>query len=66
MTLLVGSEFSHTAPGIVLGPRSFPGYLGELIEHYDAEGEHGCFVFTFAVPDVPHHDDPRLDLDKAG
>ncbi|GAB2727108.1 hypothetical protein [Nocardia thraciensis] len=27
---------------------------------------HGCFVFTFAMPDFPHHDDPHLDLDKAG
>lgn len=41
-------------------------YLGELIERYDAEGVHGCFVFTFAMPDFPRHDDPRLDLDKAG
>jgi hypothetical protein len=41
-------------------------YLGELIHQYDAEGAHGCFVFTFAMPDFPHHDDPGLDLDKAG
>lgn len=41
-------------------------YLGELIELYDAEGVHGCFVFTFAMPDFPHRDDPRHDLDKAG
>ncbi|MFF7394695.1 hypothetical protein ACFZAE_40565 [Streptomyces scabiei] len=41
-------------------------YLGELINQYDAEGVHGCFVFTFAMPDFPLHDDPRLDLDKAG
>jgi hypothetical protein len=41
-------------------------YLGELIDQYDAEGVHGCFVFTFAMPDFPHHDDPQLDLDKAG
>ncbi|MBV1939039.1 hypothetical protein KUF83_21130 [Streptomyces sp. BV286] len=41
-------------------------YLGELIDQYDAEGVHGCFVFTFAMPDFPHHDDPRADLDKAG
>jgi hypothetical protein len=38
-------------------------YLGELIGQYDTEGVHGCFVFTFAMPDFPHHDDPRLDLD---
>lgn len=41
-------------------------YVGELIDLYDAEGVHGCFVFTFAMPDFPHHDDPHLDLDKAG
>jgi hypothetical protein len=41
-------------------------YLGELIELYDAEGVHGCFVFTFAMPDFPRRDDPSLDLDKAG
>ncbi|MFI6984100.1 glycoside hydrolase family 113 [Embleya sp. NPDC050154] len=41
-------------------------YLGELIDQYDAEGVRGCFVFTYAMPDFPHHDDPDLDLDKAG
>lgn len=41
-------------------------YVGELIDLYDAEGVHGCFVFTFAMPDFPHRDDPSLDLDKAG
>jgi hypothetical protein len=41
-------------------------YLGELIDQYDAEGVHGCFVFTFAMPDFPCHDDPRLNIDKAG
>lgn len=42
------------------------GYLGELIELYGAEGVHGCFVFTFAMPDFPRRDDPGLDLDRAG
>ncbi|TDD62000.1 hypothetical protein E1263_05125 [Kribbella antibiotica] len=41
-------------------------YLGELIELYDAEGVHGCFVFTYAMPDFPHRDAPEFDLDKAG
>ncbi len=41
-------------------------YLGELIDLYNEAGVHGCFVFTFAMPDYPHHDDPRRDLDKAG
>jgi hypothetical protein len=41
-------------------------YLGELIDQYDAGGVHGCFVFTFAMPDFHHHNDPQMDLDKAG
>lgn len=41
-------------------------YLTELIDLYDTEGVHGCFVFTFVMPDYPHQDDPSLDLDKAG
>jgi hypothetical protein len=41
-------------------------YLRELIDLYADAGVHGCFVFTFSMPDFPHHDDPRLDLDKAG
>jgi hypothetical protein len=41
-------------------------YLGELIELYDAEGVHGCFVFTYAMPDFARRADPSLDLDKAG
>jgi hypothetical protein len=41
-------------------------YLTELIDLYDTEGVHGCFVFTFAMPDFPHKGDPGLDLDKAG
>ena len=41
-------------------------YLSELIDQYNAEGVYGCFVFTFVMPDFPHRDDPRLDLDRAG
>lgn len=41
-------------------------YLGELIELYAESGVHGCFVFTFTMPDFPHREDPALDLDKAG
>ncbi|GAA3850994.1 hypothetical protein [Streptomyces sedi] len=41
-------------------------YLGELIALYAAEGVHGCFVFTYAMPDFPHRDDPATDLDRAG
>lgn len=41
-------------------------YLTELIDLYEAEGVHGCFVFTFVMPDFPHRDDPGSDLDRAG
>ncbi|MEV0646650.1 hypothetical protein AB0I28_15435 [Phytomonospora sp. NPDC050363] len=41
-------------------------HLAELIDLYDDEGVHGCFVFTFAMPDFPHREDRRLDLDRAG
>ncbi len=41
-------------------------YLGELIDEYTAAGVHGCFVFTFAMPDFPRRDDPQFDLDRAG
>ncbi|MEU8332884.1 hypothetical protein [Micromonospora sp. NPDC048839] len=41
-------------------------YLAELIDLYAAHGVHGCFVFTFVMPDFPHHPDPRRDLDMAG
>lgn len=41
-------------------------YLGELIEEYQAAGVHGCFVFTFVMPDFVRHQDPQFDLDRAG
>ncbi|ONK11327.1 hypothetical protein [Streptomyces sp. MP131-18] len=41
-------------------------YLGELIGLYAARDVHGCFAYTFAMRDFPHHDDPSLDLDMAG
>jgi hypothetical protein len=41
-------------------------YLAELIDLYSDAGVHGCFVFTFSMPDFPHHADPRHDLDMAG
>lgn len=41
-------------------------YLADLIDLYADAGVHGCFVFTFAMPDFPHHPDPRHDLDMAG
>jgi hypothetical protein len=41
-------------------------YLEDLITLYSERGVHGCFVYTFAMPDFPHSPDPRLDLDMAG
>jgi len=41
-------------------------YLADLIDVYERAGVHGCFVFTFAMPDFPHDTDPRHDLDMAG
>ncbi|MFB4318685.1 hypothetical protein [Actinomadura sp. 21ATH] len=52
--------------GHVRNERTQAGYLGELLDVYAAEGVHGAFVFTFSMPDFPHHPDPRHDLDMAG
>jgi hypothetical protein len=52
--------------GHVRDERTQAAYLAELIELYAAEGIHGCFVFTFSMPDFPHHAEPRHDLDMAG
>lgn len=41
-------------------------YLTELIDLYTARDVHGCFVYTFLMPDFPYHEDPRRDLDMAG
>ncbi|MGX1779445.1 hypothetical protein ACWIGW_45560 [Nocardia brasiliensis] len=41
-------------------------YLTELIDLFDTEGVHGCFVFTFVMPGFSYADDPAYDLDKAG
>ncbi len=41
-------------------------YLGELIDLYGAAGVAGCFVFTFAMPEFPHDEDPVQDVDMAG
>jgi hypothetical protein len=42
-------------------------YLSDLIDLYDEVGVHGCFVFTFVMPEFPHDPaDPAHDLDMAG
>ena len=41
-------------------------YLSDLIDLYDTEDVHGCFVFTYAMPGYTPSDNPACDLDKAG
>jgi len=61
------SEQPHVRGGHVRDEGTQAAYLTELIDLYAAGGVHGCFVFTFAMPDFPHHPgDPRQDLDMAG
>ena len=40
-------------------------YVRELLEVFDGEGVDAAFVYTFARYDLPHRDDPRVDLDTA-
>ncbi|MFC0534197.1 hypothetical protein [Phytohabitans kaempferiae] len=53
-------------PGHVRDESVQASYLTELIDLYTEAGVHGCFVFTFRMPDFPHDPDPRRDLDMAG
>lgn len=38
-------------------------YIRELLEVFDSEGVDAAFVYTFARYDLPHRDEPQLDLD---
>jgi hypothetical protein len=40
-------------------------YLRELLDVFEAEGVDSAFVYTLARYDLPHRDDPHLDLDRA-
>jgi hypothetical protein len=40
-------------------------YLRELLDVFAAEGVDAAFVYTFARYDLPHRDDPDVDLDMA-
>jgi len=60
------AEPPHIKDGHIRDERTQAAYLAELIELYAARGVHGCFVFTFAMPDFPHRADPLYDLDMAG
>ncbi|RPF22534.1 glycoside hydrolase family 113 [Myceligenerans xiligouense] len=53
-------------PGHVRDESVQAAYLSELIDLYAGAGAHGCFVFTFAMPDFPYDPDPQSDLDMAG
>jgi hypothetical protein len=52
--------------GHVRDERTQAAYLADLIALYEAHGAEGCFVFTFAMREFPHHADPARDLDMAG
>lgn len=52
--------------GYVRDEETQAAYLAELIDLYAGQDVHGCFVYTFSMPDFPHREDPRLDLDMAG
>lgn len=41
-------------------------YLLDLLDVFEAAGVHGCFVFTYVMPEFPHDPDPARDLDMAG
>ncbi|PSK90235.1 hypothetical protein CLV63_12364 [Murinocardiopsis flavida] len=56
----------RVTPGHVRDERTQARYVGELIDLYESSGVHGCFVFTYAMPDFPHHEIPAHDLDMAG
>ena len=40
-------------------------YLREVLDVFAAEGIDAAFVYTFARYDLPHRDDPHVDLDMA-
>ena len=40
-------------------------YLREVLDVFAAEGVEAAFVYMFARYDLPHRDDPQVDLDIA-
>jgi hypothetical protein len=56
---------SHLKEDLVRDEAEQATYLRELIEVLESEGVDAAFVYTFARYDLPHRDDPRLDLDRA-
>jgi hypothetical protein len=51
--------------GIVRSERVQAAYISDLIDLWNRNGVHGCFVYTFALRDYPHFADPHRDLDMA-
>jgi hypothetical protein len=51
--------------GTVRSERVQGAYVCDLIDLWNRNGVHGCFVYTFALRDYPHFEDPRRDLDMA-
>lgn len=42
------------------------GFLRELLDVFAAEGVDTAFAYVFSTPYLPHREEPRLDLDRAG
>jgi hypothetical protein len=40
-------------------------YLRDVLDVFEAEGVDAAFLYTFARYDLPHREDPLLDLDRA-
>ena len=52
--------------GRLFARRSRTGRLpARVVEIFETDGVDSAFVYTFARYDLPHRDDPRLDLDLA-
>jgi hypothetical protein len=51
--------------GSVRSERVQAAYICDLIDLWNRNSVYGCFVYTFALRDYPHQDDPRFDLDMA-
>lgn len=51
--------------GNIRSERVQAAYVGDLIDVWDRNDVHGCFVYTFALRDYPHFAEPLRDLDMA-
>ena len=55
---------SHLSGDFVRDEAEQATYVRELLEVFDSEGVDAAFVYTFARYDLPHHEDPKTDLDR--